>query len=260
MSILAEGDRGWNGLMGTRRTGDAPGGEGYAAVSGPVVGRRPALRGPGPRRSAARTGGRSHPGGHHTRACRLLSAGDAGPAAPPGLVVSVAWRLDGAGSVVGGLLPHGHPHGGPRGKRVLQGEGVWPAEMFPGDRKITEELDLVEPGTAARPARIVVHCPERQIVGYVDQPRLPVDRFARMTTGLRRDARQIRIRAAGRIWWIRATKVFGVQVVREDGVDVYRTRGLHAVFTEDADQLDVSVVLLTLASIPTSAYAPILGF
>ncbi|CAO5226967.1 conserved hypothetical protein [Frankia sp. AgKG'84/4] len=194
------------------------------------------------------------------RACRLLAARDCGPEVPPGLVVSVAWRLDGAGKIIGGLLPHGHPHGGPRGKRILHGEGVWAAEMYPCDRKITEELDLVEPGPAARPARIVVHGPEHDIVGYVDQPRLPADRFARATTGLRRDARQIRIRAAERIWWLRATKVFGVRVIREDGVGVYQTRGLHAVFSEDADHLDVSVVLLTLASIPSSAYAPILGF
>jgi hypothetical protein len=194
------------------------------------------------------------------RACRLLSDGDFGPTVPPGLVVSVAWQLDGAGWIIGGALPRGHPHGGPRGKRILHGDGVWAAEMYPRDRAITEEFDLVEPGPAARPARIVVHGPGHDIVGYVDQPRLPADRLARLTTGLRRDARQVRIRAAGRIWWIRATKVFGVRVVRDYGVDVYRTRGLHAVFSDEADPLDVSIVLLTLASIPSSAYAPILGF
>lgn len=172
----------------------------------------------------------------------------------------MAWRLDGAGRIIGGMLPRGHPQGGPQGKRVLHGEGVWAAEMFPRDREITAELDLVEPGSAARPARLVVHGPERDIIGYVDQPWLPADRLARLTTGMRRDARQIRVRAAGRIWWIRATKVFGVRVVRDHGVDVYRTRGLHAVFSADADHLDVSVVLLTLASIPSSTYAPILGF
>ncbi|WP_261562232.1 hypothetical protein [Frankia tisae] len=193
--------------------------------------------------------------------CPLSEAGDLGAVLPPGGVVSVAWRLDGgAGRIVGGMLPRGHPQGGPQGKRVLRGEGVWAAEMFPRDREITAELDLVEPGPAARPARLVVHGPERDIIGYVDQPRLPVDRLARLTTGMRRDARQIRIRAAGRIWWIRATKVFGVQVVRDHGVGVYRTRGLHAVFSAEADHLDVSIVLLTLASIPSSTYAPILGF
>ncbi len=192
--------------------------------------------------------------------CPLREAGDLGAVLPPGGVVSVAWRLDGGGRIVGGMLPRGHPQGGPQGKRVLRGEGVWAAEMFPRDREITAELDLVEPGSAARPARLIVHGPERDIVGYVDQPRLPADRLARLTTGMRRDARQIRIQAAGRIWWIRATKVFGVQVVRDHGVDVYRTRGLHAVFSAEADHLDVSIVLLTLASIPSSTYAPILGF
>ncbi|WP_423748078.1 hypothetical protein [Frankia canadensis] len=195
-----------------------------------------------------------------TRACRLLPVRDAGPTAPAGMVVSVAWRLDGAGRIIVGALPRGHPEGGPRGKRVLHGEGVWNAELLPSDREITAELDLVEPGPAAQPIRLVVHGPERDIVGYVDQPRLPPAGRARLTTGLRRDARQIRIRADGRVWWIRATNVFGVRVVREQGIAVYRTRGLHAVFSDEADHLDVSVVLLTLASVPSSAYAPILGF
>lgn len=207
-----------------------------------------------------RVAGSPHGARGAVRECRLLAVRDVVPMMPPGLVLSAVWRLDGAGQILVGALPRGHPNGGPRGKRVLCGEGVWEAELFPSDREITEELDLVEPGPAARPVRIVVHGPERDIVGYVDQPRLPTERRARLTTGLRRDARQIRIRAGGRIWWIRATKVFGVRVVREHGVDIYRTRGLHAVFGEEADQLDVSVVLLILASVPSSAYAPILGF
>ncbi|MCL9759776.1 hypothetical protein [Frankia sp. AiPa1] len=192
---------------------------------------------------------------------QVLTAADFAPDLPPGAVVSVAWRLDGAGRIIGGSLPRGHPHGGAWGKRVLRGEGVWPAEMYPSDRELTEELDLVEPSADTGPARIVVHSPLHDIPGLVDQPGLPTDGRARLIAGLRRDARQIRIRAGGRIWWIRATRMFGVRVIRDHGVGVYHTSGGHqAVFSAEADHLDVSVVLLTLGSIPSSAYAPILGF
>ncbi|WP_462187029.1 MULTISPECIES: hypothetical protein [unclassified Frankia] len=194
------------------------------------------------------------------RICHLPAVCDLATPVPSGVVVSVAWRLEGAGRIIGGMVPRGRPGAGPQGKRVLHGEGIWAAEMYPRDREISAEADLVEPGSAARPVRLVVHGSDRDIIGYLDQPRLPATRLARLTTGLRRDARQVRVRAAGRVWWIRATNVFGVQVVRDPEVRIYRTRGLHAVFSAEADHLDVSVVLLTLASIPSSAYAPILGF
>ncbi|MCM3886108.1 hypothetical protein [Frankia sp. R82] len=173
----------------------------------------------------------------------------------------MAWHLDGAGRIVAGSLPRGSPHGGAWGKRVLRGEGIWPAEMYRRDREITEELDVVEPGSATDPARIVVHGPLHDIPGLVDQPCLPTGGWTRSVARLRRDACRIRIRAGGRTWWIRASRMFGVRVVRENGVDVYCTRGgRQSVFSAEADQLDVSVVLLTLGSIPSSAYAPILGF
>lgn len=182
------------------------------------------------------------------------------PGTPAGAIVSVAWRLEGAGPVIGGLLPRGHPDGGTLGKRILRGERVWAADLHPWDQEISAEASLVEPGPPGSPARIVVHGPGGDIVGYLDQPRLPSGRLARITTGLRRDARQIRIRAGGRVWWVRATHMFGVRVMRDADTVVYTTRGLHAEFGSAADPLDVSIVLLTLASIPSSAYAPILGF
>ncbi|MCK9875543.1 hypothetical protein MXD59_07105 [Frankia sp. Ag45/Mut15] len=197
----------------------------------------------------------------HLHPHQVLSAEDFAPDLPPGALVSVAWLLDGAGRVVGGALPRGNPHGGAWGKRVLRGEGIWPAEMYPPGREITAELDLVEPGSAADPARIVVHGPLHDIPGLVDQPGLPTAGWTRMVTRLRRDSRRIRIQAGGRTWWIRASRMFGVRVVRENGVDVYCTRGgRQAMFSAEADDLDVSVVLLTLGSIPSSTYAPILGF
>lgn len=179
---------------------------------------------------------------------------------PVGAIFSIGWWVEGAGCVVGGLLPKGHPDGGVRGKRILAGEGVWAAEMQPWDQEISTEASLVEPGLSTRPARIVVHGPHGDLAGYLDQPWLPPGRARRSTVGLRRDARQIRVRAEGRVWRLRATRVFGVRVVRDDDVLVYTTRGLHAEFGPAADPLDVSIVLLTLASIPSSAYAPILGF
>ncbi|WP_066070224.1 hypothetical protein [Frankia sp. EI5c] len=179
---------------------------------------------------------------------------------PAGTIVSVAWYLEGAGRVIGGLLPRGHPEGGALGKRILCGESVWAAEMHPWEQEISAEADLVEPGPPGRPARIVVRCPDGAVTGFVDQPGLPAGRLARLTTGLRRDARQVRVRAGGRVWWVRASHMFGVRVTRDPGILVYSTRGLHAEFGSAADPLDVSVVLLTLASIPSSAYAPILGF
>lgn len=179
---------------------------------------------------------------------------------PAGAIVSVAWSLEGAGQVVGGLLPRGHPDGGSLGKRILCGEWVWPAEMHPCEQEISVETSLVEPGPPNSAARIVVHGPRGDITGYLDQPGLPTGRVARLTTGLRRDARQVRVRAGGRVWWLRATHMFGVRVTRDSDVLIYTTRGLHAEFGSAADPLDVSIVLLTLASIPSSAYAPILGF
>ncbi|KPM53610.1 hypothetical protein ACG83_23555 [Frankia sp. R43] len=183
-----------------------------------------------------------------------------GPETPAGAIVSVVWRLEGAGRVVGGLLPRGHPEGGVLGKRFVCGEQVWAAEMHPWEQEISAEASLVEPGPPASPARIVVHGPGGDITGYLDQPDLPSGRLARFTTGLRRDARRVRVRVGGRVWWVRATHMFGVRVTRDSDVLVYATHGRHAEFGAGADQLDVSVVLLTLASIPSSAYAPILGF
>ncbi len=133
----------------------------------------------------------------HLHPHQVLSAEDFAPDLPPGALVSVAWRLDGAGRVVGGALPRGNPHGGAWGKRVLRGEGIWPAEMYPPGREITAELDLVEPGSAADPARIVVHGPLHDIPGLVDQPGLPTAGWTRMVTRLRRDSRRRRIQAGG---------------------------------------------------------------
>ncbi|WP_018500462.1 hypothetical protein [Parafrankia discariae] len=194
------------------------------------------------------------------RVTDTLATAVEGPDTPAGAIVSVAWRVEGAGHVVGGLLPRGHPDGGTLGKRILRGERIWAAEMLPWEQEISPESSLVEPGPPGSPARIVVHGPSGDIVGYLDQPRLPAARLRRLTTGLRRDARQVRIRAGGRVWWVRASHVFGVRVMCESSGLVYATRGLHAEFEPAADSLDMSVVLLTLASIPSSAYAPILGF
>ncbi|MDT3439708.1 hypothetical protein [Pseudofrankia sp. BMG5.37] len=205
-----------------------------------------------------------------TRMLRMLpvraSSTEAAPRAPalpglaPGAVVSVAWRLDGAGMVVGALLPPGHPTGGPLGARVLAGEGIWPATMWPAGQEISRESSLIE--LTAEPARLVVHAAGREIAGTVDQPSRPRadhPRLRRLVADLRRDSRQVRIRAADRVWWLRATGVFGVRVSR-GGQPVYLTRGMLGHFSAEADELDISVVLLTLSAIPSSTYAPILGF
>ncbi|ONH27270.1 hypothetical protein [Pseudofrankia asymbiotica] len=205
-----------------------------------------------------------------TRMLRMLpvraGSAEAAPRAPalpglaPGAVVSVAWRLDGAGRVVGALLPPGHPTGGPLGARVLAGEGVWPATMWPAGQEISRESSLIELTT--EPARLVVHAASQEIAGTVDQPSRPRaghPRLRRLVADLRRDSRQVRIRAAGRVWWLRATGVFGVRVSR-GGQPVYLTRGMLGHFSAEADELDISVVLLTLSAIPSSTYAPILGF
>jgi len=182
------------------------------------------------------------------------------PDVPQGTIVSVAWSIEGLGRVIGGLLPAGHPDGGALGRRILRGDTLWAAQLQPWDQEITSETALIEPGPPERPSRVIVHGPDGDIAGYLDQPWLPTGRFRRLTQGLRRDARRVRVRAGGRVWWIRATNVFGVRVVRDDGAPVYTTRGLHAEFADEADTLDMSVVLLALASIPSSSYAPILGF
>ncbi|WP_238436132.1 MULTISPECIES: hypothetical protein [unclassified Frankia] len=190
-----------------------------------------------------------------------LARGEHGPAGlPAGAVVSVAWQLDGVGSVVGALLPPGHPAAGRLGARVLAGEGVWPATVWPADSEVSRESPLIE--LAGSPARLVVRAPDRDIVGSLDQPARPpaeAGRLTRATTGLRRGNRQVRIRAGDRVWWLRATGVFGVRVSRGDR-PVYLTRGMLGHFEPGADELDVSVVLATLASLPSSTYAPILGF
>lgn len=194
----------------------------------------------------------------------LVKATDAASVAdlvtPAGTILSGAWTLEGGGRVVSGLLPRGHPDGGALGKHILRGEWVWAAEMRPWEQEISVESGLVEPGRPGRPARIIVHGPNGDITGYLDQPGLPTGRLARFTTGLRRDARRVRVRAGGRVWWVRATHMFGVRVTRDSDVLIYSTRGPRAEFGAAADLLDVSIVMLTLASIPSSAYAPILGF
>ena len=182
------------------------------------------------------------------------------PGIPAGTIVSVAWSVEGLGQVIGGLLPAGHPDGGALGKRILRGDTIWPAQMQSWDQEVTPENALIEPGSPDSPVRVVVHAPDGDIAGYLDQPWLPTRRLHRLTSGLRRDARRVRVRAGGRVWLVRATNVFGVRVVRDEQVPVYTTRGLHAEFGPEADLLDMSVVLLTLASIPSSSYAPILGF
>ncbi|MBL7502775.1 hypothetical protein I6A84_28450 [Frankia sp. CNm7] len=182
------------------------------------------------------------------------------PGLPSSAVVSVAWRLDGAGRVVGAMLPSGHPDGGPLGARVLAGEGIWLAKMWPVGQEVSPDGALVE--LAAEPVRLVVHAPGGDIAGTLDQPcRPPVDArgMSGLVRDLRRDSRQVRIRVADRVWWLRAAGVFGVRVSR-GGRPVYTTRGMLGNFAPDADELDISVVLLTLASIPSSTYAPILGF
>jgi len=179
---------------------------------------------------------------------------------PAGAIVSVGWRLGGAGRVVGATLPPGHPRAGRLGARVLAGEGVWPATMWPASQEVSPDQPLIE--LAAAPARLVVHAPDRDISGVVDQPYLPgagAGRLTRMVTGLRRDSHQVRVRAAERTWWLRASGVFGVRVSR-GGQPVFTTQGMLGHFEPDADDLDVSVVLVTLASLPSSTYAPILGF
>jgi len=179
---------------------------------------------------------------------------------PAGAVISVAWQLDGVGSVVGALLPPGHPRAGRLGARVLAGAGVWPVTVWPTDSEVSLESPLIE--LAGAPARLVVRAPDREISGSLDQPARPpaeAGRLTRATAGLRRDNRQVRIRAGDRVWWLRATGVFGVRVSRGDR-PVYLTRGMVGHFEPEADELDVSVVLATLASLPSSTYAPILGF
>jgi hypothetical protein len=188
----------------------------------------------------------------------------AGVSSPPELpvdaTVSVAWRLEGAGRVVGALLPPGHPSAGRLGARVLAGPGVWPATMWPADQELSAEHPLIELFDAS--ARLVVSGPDRAITGTVDQPGRPlagVGRLARVAAGLRRDSRQVRVRAADRVWWLRAAGVFGVRVSRDDRL-LYATRGMVGRFGPAADELDVSVILLVLASLPSSTYAPVLGF
>ena len=202
----------------------------------------------------------------------LAAGGPALPGLPAGAVVSVAWRLEGAGRVVGALLPPGHADGGWLGARVLAGEGVWPATMWPAGREISLGASVVE--LAGEPVRLVVHAPGRDVVGTVDQPGRPclagrpragagnrgrASAIVGRVADLRRDSRQVRIRAADRVWWLRASGIFGVRVSR-GGEQVYATCGMVGQFSSRADELDISVVLLTLASIPSSAYAPILGF
>jgi hypothetical protein len=174
--------------------------------------------------------------------------------------VSVAWRLEGAGRVVGALVAPGQPTGGWRGARVLAGEGVWPAVMRPTGSELALGSSLIELGDTAVP--LVVHTPAGDLPGSVDQPgrARPADRrLAALASDLRRDSRRVRIRAADRVWWLRASGIFGVRVSR-GGRPVYTTRGMLGQFHPDTDDLDISVVLLTLASIPSATYAPILGF
>jgi len=231
------------------------------------------------------------------------------PGLPTGALVSVAWRLDGAGEVVGALLPPGHPAGGPLGARVLAGAGVWPATMWPAGQGISRESSLIE--LAPEPARLVVCAADQEITGMADQPGRPrsVSPWAGapsvagpsvagpsvvgrsgvgrsvvgprahgpwaadprtvgrrlgpclrgLVAGLRRDNRQVRIRVADRVWWLRASGMFGVRVTR-GGQQIYLTRGMVGHFCAVADELDISVVLLTLSAIPSSTYAPLLGF
>lgn len=189
-----------------------------------------------------------------------LVRGSAAADAPDGAISSVVWELDGAGVVEVGVLPCEHPHGAPVGKRVLWGDGAWPAEMVPANGTLTGNQWFITPWAGASVATVVVHCPDGVIRGSVDQPGLPVAPVSRWTTGMRRDARRLRIRLGGRIWWVRAARLFGVVVVRDDGQPVFGTRGWRFSFAAGTDDLDVSVVLLTLSSVPTSAYSPILGF
>jgi hypothetical protein len=192
----------------------------------------------------------------HRRSLDVVGVGDP----PAGVVPSMTWYLDGAGVVAAGILPGAHPCGAPSGKRVLWGDGVWAADLSPSSGRLCGEWSFIVPTRDAPAARLVVHSPDEDVVGSVDQPGLPERRVERWTTGLRRDARQIRIRVADRTWWVRAINIFGVRVLREHGGEIFATRGLRSGFVSAADELDVSVVLLTLASVPSSSYAPVLGF
>jgi hypothetical protein len=195
------------------------------------------------------------------RCADALVAGEPGMTGlPADAVVSVGWQLDEVGGVVGALLLPGHPRAGRLGARILAGDGVWPVTVWPTGTQVSLEHPLIE--LADAPARLLVRAPDREIAGSLDQPSRPpaeASRLARATTGLRRDSRRVRVRAADRVWWLRATGVFGLRVSR-GGRPVYATRGMLGHFAPEADTLDISVVLATLASLPSSTYAPVLGF
>ncbi|MBX6390309.1 MAG: hypothetical protein IRZ08_15165 [Frankia sp.] len=144
---------------------------------------------------------------------------------------------------------------------------MWPAEVVVSGRPIRYAQDRVRPHGVADPVPFVVHSPDGPIAGLIDQP------FQR--GGLSRLSRRhsrLRIRAAGRTWVLAASTVMPgmARVIRladgADGADdgdplvVLTPRGVRSSLVgPGADQLDLTIALLTISAIQESAYNPVLG-
>ncbi|WP_322777890.1 hypothetical protein [Frankia sp. Cas4] len=171
-----------------------------------------------------------------------------------------ARMLEGYGRVAGGLIPQGHPMGGPSGKRVVWGEGIWPAEMILVRDMIKLKHDFIRSIVMEPPVRFVVHSPAGPVSGRVSQPGVRGGLLRALTTDLGTKASAVRIEADGRLWWLRGVGPVGARIERATGERIFFTRRLHGVVTAHADDLDVSVALLAFTAIPSSAYHPVFGF
>ncbi|WP_322769459.1 hypothetical protein [Frankia sp. Cr1] len=181
------------------------------------------------------------------------------PGTPDGVLHDTVWELEGAGTVGTGVLPKGHPYGGPHGKRIIWGEGIWPAEISPSFGDLSLASSQISPRAYIEPVSLVVYSPAGAITGYISQPGRRGSLFKDLTSGLRREASKVLIEAGDRAWWLRAVKIFGVRVTRASGEPVLVSKRLHLVFMANADELDISITLLTFTAIGSSFYAPILG-
>ncbi|WP_322747246.1 MULTISPECIES: hypothetical protein [unclassified Frankia] len=179
------------------------------------------------------------------------------PGTPEGALINTLWELEGAGKLGTGVLPKGHPDGGPLGKRILWGEGVWPAEISPLIGDLPVASSRIAPRGYSEPVSLVVHSPAGAITGHIGQPGLQGSLFKALTSGLRREPSKVLIEAGGRAWWLRAVKIFGVRVTRASGEPVLTTRRLRFEVAPDADDLDLSVALLVYSAVEQSTYAPL---
>ena len=185
------------------------------------------------------------------------------PGGPEGVRLDVSWEVEGTGLVGVGWLYASRPGGGPNGKLVLWGAGIWPAEMSPSPR-VDRRLPTTSPGTLwpEPTCEFVVHTASGSLTGLADQPgvvprwplwvRLLLFPFIILSVP-RNSKRKIRLQLDGRTWWLRGG--FKIRVYREDGFVVLKQKGRRWSADPAADQLDLAVALLAVSSFDRDAYS-----